>query len=349
MMGGFAMLAGVVGVPVTYQIATLEPPPAVEITGPIALDIDNLATVTVLAQVDFVLDPAIACDNLGDAVFDAQICLPDFAKHPAGFLPGRTVLTLADCSAAGPPASCIDKKKILDGLEERAYRFKHPETMFLGDPRPVALVIDTAGKADFEKELGGQPGKEVSGRTKVSLKMEAELSGGAFDIEPKGRIESDLLLLNPARWDWTVTAKHEGKWPLQLSLYVILTDSENNKIGEDKPLAERRTIQIDVYWLDRATMWVAKIDPILTVIIAAVTAIAGLLAWFGWRDWPDLLGRKKETKPQQLEITIKVDGGGAGAAETAGPEKPPATSPGTRKGRAAKRRPTARRKPSNKG
>lgn len=340
-------LAGASG---AYLLAFPGASPVSEINGLISLNVDNLSTISIPRSAFFdAQDGPVQCNGLGAAWGDARVCMPDVSKFAADRPSDRVALKLDDCLSEGRIGGCIDKRKILDGLGEREYRFKHPATMFVGDAVQVALVIDTSGTADFGKEFGPLPGQVASGRTKVSMKMEAELSGAAFDIEPKGRIEHELLLSNPTRWDWKVTPRLEGEWPLQLSLYVILTDDTGGKISEDKPLAEQRTIRIDVHTLDRIGMWVAKIDPILALIVTAATALAGLLAWFGWRKWQDIWGRKEEDKPQKLDVTVRLDAGAPAPAEKPAPERPAAKAPRTKSARKPKRRSKAPRKPSGKG
>lgn len=247
---------------------------------------------------------SVNVDNL------TQTVTIEFEMRCTGFgvctkVPKPVVRQIPDCADLGSLDGCLDKAAILAALQTARYAFNRIEQMALNDPETIALVIDTSSTADFNQELGALPGTISEGSTPVSMQMEAELVGAAFKIEPEGRQRRELSTLNATRWDWQVTPQREGKHPLEVSLYVILT-KEGAKVSEDKPLAERQVINVTVSRLDSLISFAQKLDPLRAFIFAVVAGLAGLLAWFGIKSWKDVSGKEpEEENPQKIEVTIK--------------------------------------------
>ena len=179
--------------------------------------------------------------------------------------------------------NCVDKKDMLDKLDSERYLFNIVDKMLVGEDYNFSLIIDPSGRLDANRAFRGEPGQIGEGITKVSLKMEAELTGPTFEIQPQGRIERELSVLSPTRWDWSVKPLAAGKRPLQFSLYVALLGPDGNKIAEDNPLVERRTIFVDITWIDWAAELAKKINPIYALLAALATSAAGVLAWIATR------------------------------------------------------------------
>lgn len=211
---------------------------------------------------------------------------------------------LPHCIRLGVSGPCLDRS-IFSGLERAEYAFNAPQEMAVSEPQTIALVIDTTGQTDFSAELMTLPGVQVEGETPISLVMEAEIVGPAFQITPSGRQRRELSELNPTRWDWEVTPTRGGQHQLEVSLYVLASEG-GESIGEEKALAERRIITVTVSPLNRVTAFIAKVDPILAFFVAIGGAIAAVLAWFGIKSWRDVSGKEEaEDKPQKIEVTIK--------------------------------------------
>ena len=208
------------------------------------------------------------------------------------------------CIKIGVSGPCLDRS-LFSGLERAEYAFNAPQEMALAKPQTIALVIDTTGQTDFGDELMALPGATVQGETPISLLMEAEIVGPAFEITPSGRQRRELSQLNPTRWDWEVTPTRGGQHQLEVSLYVIASKG-GESIGEEKALAERQIITVTVSPLNQVTAFIAKIDPILAFFVAIGGAIAAVLAWFGIKSWRDVSGKEEAgDKPQKIEVTIK--------------------------------------------
>ena len=167
-------------------------------------------------------------------------------------------------------------------LSSRQYAFNAPDQVMISEPQQIALVIDSTGSTDFLEELEGLPGAVRKGETLVSVTMEAELVGPAFKIEPNGRQRKTLSRLNPTRWDWKVTPEQEGSHQLEVSLYVIAPEGES-VLGEEKALAERRLISVEVSTFSRITAALDQWTTLFSSITAFISALAGLLVWFGFK------------------------------------------------------------------
>lgn len=189
------------------------------------------------------------------------------------------------CISLGVSGPCLDRR-VFSQLETARYAFNAPKEMLISEPQTMALVIDTTGKTEFSAELLSLPGSAVQGETPISLIMEAEIVGPAFEITPSGRQRRQLSKLNPTRWDWGVTPKRSGKHQLEVSLFVIVS-RDRSIIGEDKALAERHFITVSVPPLRSIGIFVSKLDPILTFLIAIGGAFSAILAWFGFKGWSD--------------------------------------------------------------
>ena len=231
--------------------------------------------------------------------------------------------TLEDCSALGVLGDCIDKVAAVAALDSAKYAFNSPDQMAMGDTETIALVVDSSGDADFPQELRGLPGRIVTSTTPVSLQMEAQLIGPAFEIKPKGRRRLEMNSLNPTRWDWTIKPLRAGEHQIEVALYVILTKDEK-KISEEKSLSKRQFINVTVTPIDRVTVFIGKIDPIGAFIATIAATIAAILAWFGIKSRRDFSpAPKNKLEPQQTEITAKSADGKALRDEGKDDRKPP--------------------------
>lgn len=186
------------------------------------------------------------------------------------------------CYEYGIAGRCFNKMAILSRLNTAHYAFNLYSNMFVGEYYNVSLVIDPSSEENPAGHFDSEGGQIEEGVTKIALRMEAELSGTTFDIEPKGRVERELSFLNPTRWNWKVRPTAEGERALQLSLYVVLQDSLGKKIAEDNPLVERRTILVEVKWIDWASDLAKKLNPIHALLAALAASAAGVLTWLGF-------------------------------------------------------------------
>lgn len=208
------------------------------------------------------------------------------------------------CIKIGVLGPCLDRS-LFAGLETAEYAFNAPREMAVAEPQSIALVIDTTGTTNFAAELMALPGTPVQSRTPISLIMEAELVGPAFEITPSGRQRRELSKLNPTRWDWEISPKRSGQHQLEVSLYIIAATG-GERLGEEKALAERRVINVTVSRLDSLISIVQKLDPLRAFIFALIAGLGGLLAWFGIKGWKDVSSKEpKEEKPRKIEVTIK--------------------------------------------
>ena len=203
------------------------------------------------------------------------------------------------CTESSGTPICFDKDDVLSSLPVADYAFNRPSKMTLGTPETIALVINSSGTANFEQEFQDMIGSITEGEVPVDAIMEAELVGPAFTIKPEGRQRRQLSTLNPTRWDWEVTPNRAGTHQLEVSMYVILTLA-GEEISEDKPLAERQIIEVTVSALDRINQLLEDIEPLRAFIYTVVAGIAGILAWFGIKNWPG--SHRKPSEENETEL-----------------------------------------------
>lgn len=189
------------------------------------------------------------------------------------------------CYQVGSGDGCKNKSRLIEGLRTARYYYNFPPRMTVGEEYDFGLVIDPHNQVDSAGDVG--PGEVRQGDTRISLTMEADLAGSTFKIEPEGRQQRELSLLAPTRWSWNIKPLLGGEHPLQLSLYVMLLDGDGNKVAEDTSLAERRTVVVDVAWIDQATAFVKKAEPIHGFLVSVAGSISVLLGWLGWRRSKD--------------------------------------------------------------
>ncbi len=195
------------------------------------------------------------------------------------------------CDGLAVSGACLGQD-FFSQLQTADYAFNAPSEMQASEPQTIALVLDTTGSTNFTTELNALSGTQVQGTTPTSLVMEAEIVGPAFDISPPGRQRRTLSKLNPTRWDWSVTPTRGGQHQLEVSLYVIAT-KDGKSIGEEKALADRQIITVDVSPLQRITGFISKLDPIIAFISAIFGSIAAVFAWFGIKSWRDVSKKEK--------------------------------------------------------
>ena len=172
-------------------------------------------------------------------------------------------------------SDCIDFESVVRNLKQAPLAYNHPKSMYLGKRTQISLVIKT-GQEDHKKELDGLPGKVVSGKSRISRVMQAELSGSDFRIEPSGRQSRTLTSLAPVKWTWFVTPLEEGRQKrLNLELSAILREGTR-----DLPPVTIRTfrtqIEVDVRWWDLIIHRISAFDPIYQL----ATALGGLATAF---------------------------------------------------------------------
>jgi len=212
--------------------------------------------------------------------------------------------TEPDCLKIGAVGSCLNRE-IFSQLERADYAFNAPTNMLVSKSQAIALVINSTGSTNFDEELDALAGNPTKGNTPISLIMEAEIVGPAFEIEPSGRQRRVLSSLNPTRWDWDVSPLRGGLHQLEVSLYVIAT-RDGESVGEEKAIADRRVITVTVSPLQRLSGFVSKIDPIFTFLIAIGGAITAILAWFGVKSWRGVRGLDDgEDELKKIEVIIK--------------------------------------------
>ncbi len=176
---------------------------------------------------------------------------------------------------------CLHIEEIVAGLKKAPLSYNRVTEMVRGERTPLALIVDLSGQADAEEEFTGLDGQLVTAETEVTRHMSAELSGSAFDIEPKGAHRKLITSVAPTRWDWTVTPIEQGKGKLLL-LQVFVHIERNGEVSPPITIDTfRDLIAVEVTAWDRVTDVVAAVNPVYAFGVAVITGISGLYTW--WR------------------------------------------------------------------
>ncbi len=142
--------------------------------------------------------------------------------------PGDTPLTAA-------PAATQDAWSGVDAALRSSFEgslaYTMPSAMTLDEVASVTLLVSPSqSPAELEAALSDvtiDDSHTASATVGVTPRMRAELVGsppGAFDIQPLHADPEQLLAsAEPTTWQWSVTAKQEGRQRLTVIVYRLLT------------------------------------------------------------------------------------------------------------------------------
>jgi hypothetical protein len=211
------------------------------------------------------------------------------------------------CLALGildPKKDCRLHEAALNSLREAPLAYNMPTTMVRGQRVEVSLVVDATAAGKPEAALPRLRGAVVTGTTKISRFMSAELEGAAFKIEP-GEPEQKLVTeAGPVQWRWVVTPMEEGEeQPLVLNLYAHVEEEDGELSLPVAIKSFQDYFKVDVTLWDRISDGVGVIEPLYG--FAAGTAGSGwaLILWLRRRPWravsaarPTARTRKRKTR-----------------------------------------------------
>ena len=147
-----------------------------------------------------------------------------------------TPVTLSGCGAAdnanNANASINTNANVSSRLDDALGKmanansaFKHPDSMKLGETRPVTFLLSpeqTAKEVEEELRKEAGPGRVETNRVKISDKMQARLTGDGFQIEPKSDETQLVSRLEETKWVWEVRPERAGTQYLYLSLSALV-------------------------------------------------------------------------------------------------------------------------------
>jgi len=172
--------------------------------------------------------------------------------------------------------------QILDRLRWGNIVFNAPESMAYGETKTIQLLLDASKSISELEGLIHEEGLRVSDRIRISDKMEAQLTGDAFEITQIAPLTRPAIQpisrKQVTEWRWDIRAKRLSSQRLHLSLDVIFEFH-----GEQMQKSYRvfdRDIVVDVRGIHSAIL-LAEDNWQLTAAIS--TAVLAALGWIGRR------------------------------------------------------------------
>lgn len=133
----------------------------------------------------------------------------------------------------------------------------------------VVLAIDATGDDDATDALPGR-GNIVADVAEVSDRVEARLSGAAFDIESTSPGVQILSPVTENTWRWSVSALSAGEHDLVFEIFAIDQDAAT-------PLRTYRdTVTVEVTGITRAIAFADQSNPVFILLGGLGSALAGL-------------------------------------------------------------------------
>ena len=169
---------------------------------------------------------------------------------------GRPDQTASTAAPAATQDAWSDVDAALRSSFEGSLAYTIPATMTLDEVSTATLLVSpNQSPAELEAALSdvANAGSTTSSASvSVTQRMRAELIGSppeAFDIQPV-HADSEQLLASaePTTWQWTVTAREEGRHRLTLIVYRLLTVD-----GKDywRQVAYAQAIEVSVTFTQR--------------------------------------------------------------------------------------------------
>lgn len=173
----------------------------------------------------------------------------------------------ASVSTAQPALS--PEEQFLQSLKTVPVAHETPTSAGYKQSFDVTLAIDATGDDDATDALPGR-GNVVAGEAQVSNRVEARLSGAAFDIEATSPGTQTLSPVTENTWRWSVTALSPGEHDLVFEIFAIDQDAAT-------PLRTYRdTVSVEVTGISRAIAFADQANPVFVLLGGLGSAVAGL-------------------------------------------------------------------------
>ncbi len=193
----------------------------------------------------------------------------------------------------------------LKQLEWSNIAFNAPERVQLGEEITVELLLSPKSSIkDLQRQLSGV-GKREGARIRASNRMEAILSGPAFEITPTTPQTQAVSSQHTTRWMWRVEPTEPGEQTLHLRVYAQVDINGQGVPTEVKTFD--RAIEVNVTMGQRVRMFMQEHWEWLVATI--VLPLAGI----GWRRF-----RNKGEGGDRARQKAKGEG-----ADKGDPAKPP--------------------------
>lgn len=175
--------------------------------------------------------------------------------------------------AAAPAAPAAPQKSagelFMESLRTVPIAHETPTSAGYKQNFDVVLAIDATGDDDATDALPGR-GNIVAGEAQVSDRVEARLSGAAFDIQSTSPGVQTLSPLTENTWRWSVAALAPGEHDLVFEIFAIDQDAAT-------PLRTYRdTVTVEVTGISRAIAFADQANPVFVLLGGLGSALAGL-------------------------------------------------------------------------
>ena len=239
------------------------------------------------------------------------------ATIPDTTLPDTIPDTIPETTSAPSTIPAAERRRReLEACEEKArdaaITYQPNKQMVVGVAEVVEVVATVGAAAPPTSLPGDEPSEQRD--APLACRVEAELTGLDFDIEPSGPQQASFLSADQVSWSWIVEPQESGSGlPLQLTVRGFVEGASD--VGGSQELArgpEPIIVAISVDAQPRsftervADMWWGFWDSRLWTGIAGVLA---LLAFFGVRG-REPNRREKPKPPRTLPPPLPPPGGG---------------------------------------
>lgn len=173
----------------------------------------------------------------------------------------------ASMEAAAPEMTAGER--FLETLKTVPIAHETPQSAGYKQSFDVVLAIDATGDDDATDALPGR-GNIVAGEAQVSDRVEARLSGAAFEIESSSPGIQTLSPVTENTWRWSVSALSPGEHDLVFEIFAIDQDAAT-------PLRTYRdTVTVEVTGISRAIAFADQANPVFVLLGGLGSAVAGL-------------------------------------------------------------------------
>lgn len=157
-------------------------------------------------------------------------------------------------SNAGPKPSPTSERiqlrldKILEQMAQANIAFNAPTKMKLDSPSTIQLVLSPSNSIEELKELITAEGEKEGAQIRISDRMEAHLSGTAFQIST---ITPELQAVTwnaPTEWKWEVQPTQYGRHNLHLTLTAIITTKDSSMPRTIRTFDKTIEVEVSSWW-----------------------------------------------------------------------------------------------------
>jgi hypothetical protein len=182
---------------------------------------------------------------------------------------------------------------IASKMKNYPVEYNKPRALSLRESTPVELVIKTNEKQNTAPYFKDLEGKVTAATVLVANDVSAELTGppDRLKITLRGYKMRTISSPEPIAWIWDVEPLKPGNAHVTLEVTSYIQGGYG-KGPEPVPIRVLQdTWLVEAHGIEWAKYQIEQIEPIRAFIFAIVTAVVGVFAWFGIKEWK---GKGKE-------------------------------------------------------